>query len=148
MSDWRDNFVKMQGEYAGALKEALVARRNETIDKATDAQLGMLAYNIVQWGLADMVVQGKLWRTMSQDIDFQSTCLTAVVSYFDKVSLDREPKEILKYLYRIAQSKARDQVIAANRHKRKHDDVALDDVVMTADFYGRRIDAYANDYDI
>lgn len=124
-------------EYATALKEAIKMRREGTIDSATDDQLGLFAYNIAQWAIATSVQKGQLWIAFSQDIDFQSDVLVKVVEYLDKVNLDREPKEILIYLYRVARSAIRDLVDKANTGKRKHEEACIDGVSITTDFYGR-----------
>ena len=124
-------------EYATALKEALKMRRDGTIDKATDAQLGLFAYNITQWAIATSVQKNQLWCSFSQDTDFQGDVLVKVVEYLDKVDLGREPKEIIVYLYRVARSRIRDLVDKANTGKRKHDEVLLDNASITTDFYGR-----------
>lgn len=124
-------------EYATALKEALKMRREGTIDRATDDQLGLFAYNIAQWAIAASVQKKQLYRSMSGDIDFQSDVLAVVVSYLDKVDLDRQPKEILVYLYRVARSAIRDLVDKATAGKRQHEEVDFDGYVLTTDFYGR-----------
>lgn len=123
-------------EYADALRDALVERRNGTIDMITDNLLGQTLWSITQWSIADMVREGKLWRTFSQDPDFQSEVLSYVVSYIDKVDLTKSPKQVLKYLYTAGRSKCIRVVKYANRVKRKHEDVALDDVVLRVDFWG------------
>ena len=97
-------------EYAAALKSALAMRREGTIDRDTDNQLGLFAFNIAQWAIAQSVVKGQLWRSFSCDPDFNSDVLCVVVAYLDRVNLDREPKEILVYLYRVARSAIRDLV--------------------------------------
>lgn len=124
-------------EYATALKEALKMRREGTIDRATDDQLGLFAYNIAQWAIAASVQKKQLYRSMSGDIDFQSDVLTVVVAYLDKVDLDRQPKEILVYLYRVARSAIRDLVDKATAGKRQHEEVEVEGYVLTSDFYGR-----------
>lgn len=124
-------------EYATALKEAIRMRREGTIDSATDDQLGIFAYNIAQWAIATSVQKGQLWIKFSQDIDFQSDVLVKVVEYLDKVNLDRNPKEILVYLYRVARSAIRDLVDKANAGKRKHEEASIDGMSITTDFYGR-----------
>lgn len=124
-------------EYASALKEALGMRRNGTIDRATDDQLGLFAYNIAQWAMASSVQKGKLWRSFSQDPDFQSDVIMGVVSYLDKVDLNRNPKEILVYLYRVALSTIRDLIDKANAAKRQHEESDIDGITLKADFYGR-----------
>lgn len=124
-------------EYADALKEALMMKRDNTITRDIDDQLGHLLYSISQWSIASAVKSGKLWRTFSQDEDFQSDVLCAIVAYSNKVDLDRRPKEILTYLYKVGRSAIRDLILSANALKRQHEDVALEGAVMTCDFWGR-----------
>lgn len=124
-------------EWATALKEAIKMRREGTIDRATDDQLGLFAYNIAQWAIASSVQKGQLWIEFSQDIDFQGDVLVKVVEYLDKVNLDREPKEILVYLYRVARSAIRDLVDKANTGKRKHEEACIEGATIVTDFYGR-----------
>lgn len=124
-------------EYATALKEALKMRREGTIDRATDDQLGLFAYNIAQWAIAASVQKGQLWRSFSSDTDFQSDVLLTVVSYLDKVDIDRAPKEILVYLYRVARSSIRDLVDKATAGKRQHEECDIEGITLSSDFYGR-----------
>lgn len=123
-------------EWATALKEALTMRRNGTIDRETDDQLGLFAYNITQWAIATDVQKGKLYRSMSTDPDFQSDVLLMVVSYLDKVDLNRQPREILVYLYRVAKSAIRELIIKVNRPMRKHEDCDIDGITLSSNFYG------------
>ena len=127
---------KLGEEYADALKEALVMKRAGNIDPAIDESLGHILYSISQWAIAEAVQAGKLWRTFSQDVDFQSDILLAVVSYSNKVDLDRRPREILVYLKKCGRSAIRDQIMKANALKRQHSDVELDGAVIMTDFYG------------
>lgn len=136
-------------EYSEALREALRLRRNRTITPAIDDALGNILYSISQWAIADSVKAGRLWRTMSQNEDFQADVLVAVVSYCDQVDLNRQPKEILTYLYKVANSRIRDLIIRSNRKKHKHEDVPIDFAVEIADFYGNRAGLMvAQDYDL
>lgn len=123
-------------EWATALKEALMMRRDGTIDRETDMQLGIFAYNIAQWAIASSLKKKQLWVSFAWNIDFQNEVLLKVVEYLDKVSLERTPKEILVYLYRVARSAIRDLVGKANTAKRKHEDVCIDGVTILTDFYG------------
>jgi len=127
---------KLGEDYAEALKEALVMRRAGQIDAAVDEMLGHLLYSISQWSIAEAVRAGKLWRTFSQDVDFQSDVLLAVVNYSNKVCLERRPREILVYLKKCGRSAIRDQIMKANALKRQHSDVELDGAVIQTDFYG------------
>ena len=124
-------------EYAAALKSALTMRREGTIDRDMDNQLGLFAYNIAQWAIAQSVVKGQLWRSFSRDPDFNSDVLCVVVAYLDRVNLDREPKEILVYLYRVARSAIRDLVKKATAGKRQHEECDIDSATVATDFYGR-----------
>lgn len=129
---------KLGEDYAEALKEALVLKRADTIDAAVDEMLGHLLYSISQWAIAEAVRAGQLWRTFSQDVDFQSEVLLAVVNYSNKVDLSRRPKEVLIYLKKCGRSAIRDQIMKANALKRQHSDVELDGAVIQTDFYGNR----------
>lgn len=125
-------------EYASAMKEALILRRNGTIPRPLDDQLGLFAYNIAQWAISEAILAGQLWRTFAHDEDFQCNVLMTVLRYMDKVSLERQPKEIIVYLKKTARSNIRDQIMAANALKRVHEDVPLDGAVISTDIYGHR----------
>ena len=124
-------------EYAVALKDALALRRNGIIDSEMNDQIGIFCWNIAQWAIAQSVVKGQLWRSFSRDPDFNSDVLCAVVSYLDRVNLDREPKEILVYLYRVARSSIRDLVKKATAGKRQHEECDIESATVSTDFYGR-----------
>ena len=132
---------KLGEDYAEALKEALVLRRAGNLDAAIDDMLGHILYSISQWAIAEAVRAGKLWRTFSQDVDFQSEVLLAVVNYSNKVDLTRRPKEVLVYLKKCGRSAIRDQIMKANALKRQHEDVALEGAVIETDLYGNPIGA-------
>jgi hypothetical protein len=129
---------KFGDDYAEALKEALKMKRSGVIPAPIDDELGHLLYSVSQWGIAEEVKRGRLWRTLSQDVDFQSDILCAVVVSSGKVNLDRNPKEILVYLKQSVKNAIGMKIRYMNRHKRKHEDVTLDGVVETSDFYGNR----------
>lgn len=124
--------------YSEAMKQALIMRRNGTIDSATDHLLGQIAYNIVRWAIVEMVQQLRIDTVRSNDPDFQSQCVLMVVTYFDRVNLDLDSTAIVVYLKKVAQSAARDQLMAATCGKRQHDDVDLDAVTIVSDFWGRK----------
>ena len=132
---------KLGNDYADALKEALLMKRSGSIDAAVDEMLGHLLYSISQWSIAEAVRAGKLWRTFSQDVDFQSEVLLAVVNYSNKVDLSRRPKEVLVYLKKCGRSAIRDQIMKANALKRQHEDVDLEGAVIETDFYGNQMGA-------
>lgn len=135
-------------EYAGALKDALILRRNGSASPSTDELLGKIAQSIASWALHDDVNKGRLWHEHLDDVDFVAECVLSVVMYYDKVSLEREAKEILVYLKKVASSKARDMVMSANTLKRKHEEVDLEGATLEADLYGNRIwvEGHAMDY--
>lgn len=126
-------------DYAVALKEALVMRREGTIDPATDDQLGLFAYNIAMWAIADRVKAGMFPESYRGDADFLGDVVASFVARFDTVDLSREPKEIIKYLYTCASRAAKDLRKRDTRAKRKHDDVDIESATMVADFYGRPV---------
>lgn len=128
-------------EYAEALKVALQKRRDGTITMPMDDQLGHIAYSIASWAVADEVKAGRLWRTHATDEDFKSVVLMNVVKAYDKVDVNRAPKEILRYIYRCAVNKGiRTQLESMNCLKRKHESVPYDDCVNgEANFWGEQI---------
>lgn len=134
-------------EYATALKEALVLRRTKHITPQLDDMLGVIAISLTKWSLIDKVSAGALTTNHLDDPDFFAQCVCSVVSYFDKVDLDRQPKEILLYLKSVAASSARDQVLKENTAKRKHDECDADGVIQLADFYGEPTGDLGFDYD-
>lgn len=132
---------KLGDDYADALKEALILKRSGHISPVIDTELGHLLYSVTQWALAEAVNAGKLWRTFSQDPDFQSDVLCSVVSHSNTVDLNRKPKEILIYLKKVGRSAIRSKIIYSNRLKRQGEVVGLDGVVQESDFYGNRCGA-------
>ena len=128
-------------EYAEALKVALQKRRDGTITMPMDDQLGHIAYSIASWAVADEVKAGRLWRTHATDEDFKSFVLMNVVKAYDKVDINRAPREILRYIYRCAVNKGiRTQLESMNCLKRKHESVSYDDCVNgEANFWGEQI---------
>lgn len=123
-------------DYSEALKAALVLRRAGTIPPQVDYQLGLIARSLAEWAIGEAIIEHKLWHELGEDEDFKSNVITAIISYFDKVSLDREPKEILVYLKRVGRSSINDQIDYMNAKKRQHEDVQLDGAIIYSDFYG------------
>lgn len=124
-------------EYAEALKNAIELRRLGRITKSENDQLGIFLYNVAKWAIAHSVENGQLWRSFAKDYDFQMSITATVIAYADRVNLDREPKEILVYLYRVARSAIRDLVKKATAGKRQHEECDIDSATMATDFYGR-----------
>lgn len=135
-------------EYATALKEALIMRRDGTITYDVDEQLGLIAYSIANWAICDALRRNKLWHSTADDTDFRSEVMSEVCRYFDRVSLDRQPKEILVYLKNVGYHAITDYLKRIRCQKRQHEDVDLSSALLTADFYGRRTyERSALDYD-
>lgn len=130
-------------EYAPQLKIVLVARKDGNITAKQEHDLGIYANSITQWAIASEVTAGKLYRTQSQDPDFQCDILAEVIKYMDRVDLSREPKEILIYLYRVARHATMDWTRAKNAAKRAHEEVDFADMVATSNFYGKSLWASA-----
>lgn len=126
-------------EYADALKTALIARRDGTIDSGMDAQLGLFLANVTRWAIASQVKAGKLWRTVSQDEDFQADVLCHLCGKIDQLDLDRTAKEIIVYLKKTAQNKCANYVRDMSRQKRQHEDVELIECDLATDLFGNRI---------
>ena len=123
-------------EYADALKEALVMKRNGTITEAIDTELGHLLYSVSLWAIAEAIKAKKLLAEVGNDEDFKSDVLCSIVAYSNRVDLNRKPKEIIIYLKKIGRSAIRDKIMYMGAQKRQREDVPLDGVVMTSDFYG------------
>ena len=124
-------------EYAGALKQALTMRRDGTITRAMDDQLGLMAYNIALWAIRNDVKKGLTWPAQAEDPDFQGEIVTGVCSKLDSVSLEKDPPQILLYLYQVARHAIMDFQKRMKRAKRQHEDVDITSVILVSDFYGR-----------
>lgn len=131
--------------YAEPLKAALIARRDGTATAQTDTDLGNIAFSIAQWAIGTAVRKGKLYRTFSQDPDFQGDIVAEVVEYMDLVDCERAPKEILVYLYNVARHCIKDRIRYFNADKRQHDEVPFGSMVATANIYGERTSAVADE---
>ena len=125
-------------EYATALKEAIILRQKKTIPPEIDNMLGVFANSITHWVVVDAVKHGKLWREQSNDEDFQCNVRLAILKQLDKVDTSRQPKEIIKYLFRTGSSAIRDQLLYLNRDKRKHEEIDIESAIVTTDIYGNR----------
>lgn len=131
--------------YAEPLKQALIDRRDGRATPETDTALGNMAFSIAQWAIGTAVRKGKLYRTFSQDPDFQGDILAEVVEYMDRVDCGREPKEILVYLYNVARHCINDRIHYFNAGKRQHEEVPFGSMVATANLYGERTSAVADE---
>lgn len=130
-------------EYAEALKYALQQRRAGSITAELDRQLGHIAYSIASWAIADEVRAGRLWRTHAADEDFKSNVIYHVVRAYDKVDVNRAPKEVLMYIKRCAVNKGvRTQLEYMQAAKRRHESVPYDECVDgISNFWGEQIEA-------
>ena len=126
-------------EYADALREAIVAWRDGTIDPQTDSMLGNCLHSIAMWCIADWVRAGKLWAATGADLDFQGHVLMEITVGMTKVDTGLPGKAILKYLYSVGCTNGIHHYIRdTNRKKRKGELVSVEDFTVTADFYGNR----------
>lgn len=131
-----NTLVNLGADYADALKEALALRREGTASRAVDDQIGIMAHSIAQWSISVALSQRKLWKELAHDPDFQSEVLLGILRKLDTVSLDREPKEIVKYLYMVGRSAIKDKLHYNGASKRSGITVPLDGITRTANFYG------------
>ena len=138
-------FIELRN-YADTLRDALLMRRKGTLDTESDRILGHIAYNIVKWALIELVRNGSLDTFHSNDRDFIAQCVLMVVTYYDRVNLSMDPPGLVVYLKKVAQSSAREQLRAATCPMRNHEDVDLDSVTLTSDFYGRRTHSTAFEF--
>lgn len=136
------NLVNLTKDYADALKEAIIMRRAGSITPDIDNQLGHICHSITQWCIGTRVLRGQLYRTHASDEDFQSDILLKVVEGLDKVNVDRKPKEIIVYLYRIAYTAINDKLDKLNAKKRVHEEWSLLDSDIYTDFYGENIEGF------
>ncbi|MBO7471014.1 MAG: hypothetical protein J6T78_04020 [Bacteroidaceae bacterium] len=125
-------------EYATALKEAIILRQKGTIPRDIDDMLGVFANSITHWVIVDAVKNGRLWLEHSNDEDFQCNVRLGILKQLDKVDTNRQPKEIIKYLFRVGTSAIRDQLLYLNRDKRKHEEIEIESAIVTTDIYGNR----------
>lgn len=124
-------------EYADALKQALTMRREGVITRPVDNQLGLMAYNIALWAIRNDVKKGLTWPAQAEDPDFRGEIVEKVCAKLDAVSLDKDPPQILLYLYQVARHAIMDFQKRMKRAKRQHEDVDIASVILVSDFYGR-----------
>lgn len=128
----------LKSNYSGKLKESLVARSENRLTPALDAQLGNCIFSLAKWIIGDQVSKGRLSREMGDSEDLCSHVILKLVEATYKVDLDKAPEQIIKYLYNAGELNGiRHYVRDANCPKRKHDEVDLDDATIEVDFFGR-----------
>ena len=123
-------------DYAPALKEAIRRRREHTLDFESEAQLGRMCINIAMWAMTSAYNKGKLWTELAFSQDFRADIVLGVVSGLDKVDIEREPKEVLIYLFNVGRTTINDRIKNMSAKKRTADIVPIDDVPnIETDFY-------------
>jgi len=111
-------------------------RREGTASAQVDEQLGLFIYSIAAWSIGSMVRERKLYHELAEDIDFKSEVVLGVSKYIDRVDLNREPKEIIRYLSMAGRNAITDILKKNSRSKRQHEDVPIQDADIVANFYG------------
>ena len=128
-------------EWAGALREALVARREGKADPAIDEQVGVFAVNLARWGIATRISKGKLPESYRRDEDFRMEVVCRIIPKMDTVDLSRNPREIISYLHRCAETTAKDLRMRDTAAKRTADILPIGCVDGTCDIYGNILTA-------
>lgn len=123
-------------EWEGALKDALIARRDGTISHEVDDLLGIMVSNLTKWGVRDAIRKGTLYVQAQDDIDFMCDMRVALLSKLDRVDLERHPRQIIGYLKRTVDNAIVSRLRYDGRLKRVHEDVSLEDTELAADFFG------------
>jgi hypothetical protein len=131
---------KVNTEWASALRDALVLRRQGQLDKETDSQLGAMYVNVTRWAIATMVSQGKLFRDMGLDPDFFSEMLVWAIRSSDKADLTKDPEAILIYMKNSVMNAVKAYLRSKSRLKRKGTLVDLSEIAeQKTDLFGNPI---------
>lgn len=126
-------------EWAGALKDALVLRRQGALDPVMDAQLAHMYNNITRWAIATMVSQHKLLKETALDPDFFSEMLVWSITSSDRADLSKEPKAILIYIKNSVINGIKAYLRSKGRLKRTGTLVELTEISQKSDLYGNTI---------
>lgn len=119
---------KAKTEWASALRDALVLRREGRLDTEMDAQLGTMYLNVTRWAVATMVTSGKLIRETGMDPDFFSEMLLCAISASDKADLAKAPEAILVYIKNSVMNAAKAYLRSKCRLKRQGTLVNLSEI--------------------
>ena len=129
----------VKSEWASALRDALVMRRDGTLTPELENQLGNMYYNIDRWGIATMVRKGKLIRPTAEDEDFFGEMLIAAIKASDRANLDMDPPAILVYVRNSVINAAKVYLRDKSRLKRQGTLVELSEINLTSDVFGNTL---------
>lgn len=131
---------KLKTEWASALRDALVLRRQGTLDTEMDAQLGTMYINVTRWAIATMVSSGKLIRATGMDPDFFEEMLLGAIRAGDKADLTKAPEAILVYIKNSVMNAAKAWLRSKGRLKRQGTLVDLSEITrQKSDLFGATI---------
>lgn len=119
---------KVQTEWATALRDALVLRRQGQLDAEMEAQLGTMYTNVTRWAIATMVTQGKLFKDTGLDPDFFGEMLVWAISSSDRADLTKNPEAIIVYIKNSVMNAAKAYLRSKGRLKRQGTLVDLSEI--------------------
>ena len=127
-------------EWASALRDALVLRRQGQLDAEMETQLGNMYNNVTRWAIATMVSQGKLFRETGLDPDFFGEMLVWAITSSDKADLSKDPKAVLIYIKNSVMNAAKAYLRSKGRLKRQGILVDLSEIAeQKTDLFGNLI---------
>lgn len=127
-------------EWASALRDALILRRQGQLDAEMEAQLGNMYYNVTRWAIATMVSKGKLFRDTGLDPDFFGEMLVWAITSSDKADLSKDPEAILIYIKNSVMNAVKAYLRSKGRLKRQGTLVDLSEIAeQKANLFGQPI---------
>lgn len=127
-------------EWASALRDALILRRQGQLDAEMEKQLGNMYNNVTRWAIATMVSQGKLFRDTGLDPDFFGEMLVWAITSSDKADLSKDPKAVLIYIKNSVMNAAKAYLRSKGRLKRQGTLVDLSEITeQKANLFGQPI---------
>lgn len=126
-------------EWATALRDALILRRQGSLDPEMETQLGNMYNNVTRWAIATMVTQGKLLKETALDPDFFSEMLVWAITSSDRADLSKEPEAILIYIKNSVMNAIKAYLRSKGRLKRTGTLVELTEVSKQSDLFGNII---------
>jgi hypothetical protein len=135
---YMQNF-NVKKEWASALRDALILRRNGQLTPEMENQLGTMYYNVTRWAIATMVSQGKLDKETGLNEDFFGEMLIKAITSSDKANLEMDPEAILIYIKNSIMNTIKMYLRSKGRLKRKGTLVDLTEISQTSDLFGNTI---------
>lgn len=127
---------KLPYNYAGELKEVLLAREAGRLTPEMDGRLAEMFCGIARWVVLKGQRDGKVPAKFATDPDFMSDVLAGIIAGANKADLAREPKEIIVYLYRCGVTTGNDIMKRSRRPKHAHEEERAPFANLVTDFYG------------